>query len=145
MMICDCLRICLFVFISGTMRFSRYGLGASSPLITTPQYHLSSGVQESASFLRISFSLRLCGCGFTNRTNISHVCGSSYDSNGLCYADRNPLATWEEARDLCAADGARLCTDTEMWSNAAQGTGCAVDRYTVWTSNECADGSHIAG
>ena len=27
-----------FVFISGTMRFSRYGLGASSPLITTPQY-----------------------------------------------------------------------------------------------------------
>jgi hypothetical protein len=29
---------CLFVFISGTMRFSRYGLGASSPLITTPQY-----------------------------------------------------------------------------------------------------------
>jgi hypothetical protein len=28
----------LFVFISSTMRFSRYGLGASSPLITTPQY-----------------------------------------------------------------------------------------------------------
>jgi len=25
---------CLFVFISSTMRFSRYGLGASSPLIT---------------------------------------------------------------------------------------------------------------
>ena len=25
---------CLFVFISGTMRFSRHGLGASSPLIT---------------------------------------------------------------------------------------------------------------
>jgi hypothetical protein len=24
----------LFVFISGTMRFSRHGLGASSPLIT---------------------------------------------------------------------------------------------------------------
>jgi hypothetical protein len=29
---------CLFVFISGTMRFSRHGLGASSPLITTPQF-----------------------------------------------------------------------------------------------------------
>jgi hypothetical protein len=31
-------HVSLFVFISGTMRFSRYGLGASSPLITTPQY-----------------------------------------------------------------------------------------------------------
>jgi hypothetical protein len=30
--------VCLFVFISGTMRFSGHGLGASSPLITTPQY-----------------------------------------------------------------------------------------------------------
>jgi hypothetical protein len=30
--------VCLFVFMSSTMRSSRYGLGASSPLITTPQY-----------------------------------------------------------------------------------------------------------
>jgi hypothetical protein len=30
--------VCLFVFISSTMRFSGHGLGASSPLITTPQY-----------------------------------------------------------------------------------------------------------
>jgi hypothetical protein len=29
---------CLFVFISSTMRSSGHGLGASSPLITTPQY-----------------------------------------------------------------------------------------------------------
>jgi len=27
----DVSLVCLFVFISGTMRFSRYGLGASSP------------------------------------------------------------------------------------------------------------------
>jgi hypothetical protein len=32
---------CLFVFISGTMRSSGHGLGASSPLITTPQYLFS--------------------------------------------------------------------------------------------------------
>jgi hypothetical protein len=30
--------VCLFVFISSTMRSSGHGLGASSPLITTPQY-----------------------------------------------------------------------------------------------------------
>jgi hypothetical protein len=34
---CVACRVCLIVFISSTMRFSRYGLGASSPLITTPQ------------------------------------------------------------------------------------------------------------
>jgi len=32
--------ICLFVFISGAMRFSGYGLGASSPHTTTPECHV---------------------------------------------------------------------------------------------------------
>jgi hypothetical protein len=36
------LLVCLFVFISSTMRFSRYGLGASSPLITVALSHEKS-------------------------------------------------------------------------------------------------------
>jgi hypothetical protein len=45
-----------------------------------------------------------------------------------------PVGTYTEAVDICEAAGARLCTDTELESNCARGTGCGFDNDLVWSS-----------
>jgi len=46
-------------------------------------------------------------------------------------------ATLTESAGVCAADGARLCTQDESQDGCASGTGCAHDSDLIWTSTEC--------
>lgn len=81
----------------------------------------------------------------TKSPNATGVCGNSYGSDGTCLTNDHMEATWEEAQAACTKAGARLCTDHELWSNVPQGSGCRIDKYLVWSSTECPDGSHFAG
>eukprot|EP01047_Picozoa_sp_COSAG01_P031940 COSAG01_NODE_2289_length_7984_cov_52.534432_2_plen_2541_part_01 len=55
-----------------------------------------------------------------------------------------PQATFQQATQICKADGARLCTAMEAeagctyhLASSCQGTGSRSDRTTVWTSTPC--------
>lgn len=44
------------------------------------------------------------------------------------------------ARLLCAGVGARVCSQAQLESDAAKGSGCKLDDVRVWTSTQCAGG-----
>ena len=53
--------------------------------------------------------------------------------------------TYSGARDVCAGDGARLCTEIEVEDACTAGTGCGLDNAMIWTSTTCfpdAGGGH---
>ena len=54
------------------------------------------------------------------------------DDDGCVHAK-----TFDEAQAICAADGARLCTQAEIESNCDYGSGCNGDSSFIWTSTEC--------
>jgi len=56
---------------------------------------------------------------------------SESDSWGDCH----DAATFDEAVNICDAEGGRLCTLQEIKENCAQGTGCGFDDDKVWTSS----------
>jgi hypothetical protein len=73
------------------------------------------------------------------------------DANHLrwrqCPADNNVWAeshvptcfhskTYNEAKDICAAEGARLCTAVELEAGCASSTGCGHDSDLVWANRE---------
>jgi len=58
------------------------------------------------------------------------VCGGN---PGEC----SGLVTWAKGRDLCEAQGARLCTAGELVNNEARGCGCGYDNQLVWSSSPC--------
>ncbi len=53
------------------------------------------------------------------------------DIGGVCYA----LETLSSANNICAAVGARLCTQSELEGDCAAGTGCEFDHEFAWTSD----------
>jgi hypothetical protein len=73
------------------------------------------------------------------------VWGESLDINQIrCIHS----ATWQQAYDHCAADGARLCTAEELAADCTRGSGCQHDADMIWSLTpaaehhelECADG-----
>lgn len=46
----------------------------------------------------------------------------------------------EGATQRCTSIGARLCTEDELLTNVAQGTGCQGDTMLTWTLDRCGDG-----
>ena len=63
--------------------------------------------------------------------------GSYYDLYGeLCAHE----LTYAEAVAVCAAEGARLCTQAEFNEGCTAGTGCQHDSDMIWTSDECLHG-----
>jgi hypothetical protein len=68
--------LCLFVFISGTMRFSRHGLGASSPLITTPGDRCEVGIEPRSAKCE-TFKLPLCEHMQNSVSNGRHALGTA--------------------------------------------------------------------
>jgi arylsulfatase I/J len=80
--------------------------------------------------------------GWTVKNKSPTVCASSKPA-GKCVWGSKPYAN---ARKMCAAAGARLCTADELVSNVAQGTGCGLDKSPVWSSTVCAvGGKRLAG
>lgn len=60
------------------------------------------------------------------------VCASSIMSTG-CPGSKS----YRGAVALCAAVGARLCTNAELVGGVARNTGCNLDSRKVWSSNYC--------
>lgn len=65
------------------------------------------------------------------------VCGFSKVDNGEC-----ATGTYTEAKTICAAVGARLCTADELMADETKGTGCKGDCARVWSSTRCETGHH---
>jgi hypothetical protein len=47
--------------------------------------------------------------------------------------------TWEQARDFCVDEGARLCTEEELNQGCAKGTGCGLNKKLIWADDQCTD------
>lgn len=50
-------------------------------------------------------------------------------------------ATFEEAVQICAVNGARLCTAAEVNNNCSASTGCGHDGRSIWASDACECGT----
>ena len=46
--------------------------------------------------------------------------------------------TYAEAEEFCTSAGARLCSDDELQTNEAKGSGCDLDKARVWSSTPVA-------
>lgn len=76
--------------------------------------------------------------GWTNAASFgsSTVCGETNAMTGMCPA----FQSWDAAKALCEAAGARLCSATELEADEARDTGCDYDTQLVWSGTSCADG-----
>jgi hypothetical protein len=72
------------------------------------------------------------------------VCVSSKPAGACSRTDSH-----EQAANLCAAEGARLCSANEVFADVAKGSGCKADRTLVWVDGfatelqECSDGTTL--
>jgi hypothetical protein len=98
----------LFVFISGTMRFSRHGLGASSPLVTTPQY-------QSITFAMVHLWLQvhtkasptlLCSRGHFPRVRLDQVVHTAVSAQSFSFSLARPPHVCSNVRYHAVADTA---------------------------------------
>jgi len=64
--------------------------------------------------------------GYVQNSGCS-VWGES-EIGGTCYGDE----TLESATNICASDGARLCTEAEVEAECTRGSGCGYDARYVW-------------
>ena len=48
-----------------------------------------------------------------------------------------PKRKWGKAKQLCEAEGARLCTNDEIAAKEAASTGCKTARHMAWTADKC--------
>ena len=78
--------------------------------------------------------------------------GSSWSNDGLrdiavscCKQDGSSGArpgckkakSYDEALQICSAEGMRLCTRAEMEADKTKGKGCGFDGYSNWVSDTC--------
>jgi subtilisin family serine protease len=82
--------------------------------------------RKSCEELRWSFKV--------NSGRFFRVCGES--NVPQCFRDQ----TWEDAKSICEAQGARLCTVDELEADVTRGTGCSWDASSVWSSSPCSGG-----
>jgi len=66
----------------------------------------------------------------------SEICGESDLQLGGCSGYNN----WNDAKDICQQNGARLCTSDELLNDEARETGCNLDTELVWSGTSCASG-----
>ena len=76
-------------------------------------------------------------CAQRNLPIVGASCGASV-VGGECHSSKT--MTFFDAQDVCAVDGGRLCTQTEINNRVAHGSGCDLDSELVWTSTPCAIG-----
>ena len=90
--------------------------------------------------------------GFPSSPDTSSKCCSEVpfinaNSNDVCADSEWPgqscvsSATYQQAVDMCAAAGARLCTYEEVQAGETAGTGCGHDVRSIWTSSTCSNGN----
>ena len=72
------------------------------------------------------------------------ICGTAVnDGNDVVPITLDPVNGGVDDMDLaaaadeCAAQGARLCTRSELEGGSCCGTGCGADSRYIWTSSEC--------
>jgi hypothetical protein len=68
----------------------------------------------------------------------TEVCAKSGVTTFKCNEE---VVMYSNARNICRAAGARLCTAEEIQDNVASGTGCGLDKDSVWTQSTCNTGS----
>eukprot|EP00930_Biecheleria_cincta_P098874 TRINITY_DN9052_c0_g1_i1.p1 TRINITY_DN9052_c0_g1~~TRINITY_DN9052_c0_g1_i1.p1 ORF type:complete len:590 (+),score=67.64 TRINITY_DN9052_c0_g1_i1:63-1832(+) len=82
--------------------------------------------------------------GWTNalKWGSESVCGESDDSP---LSGCSGQVTLQEAKSICDAAGARLCTAAELQADESRGTGCSYDSVMIWssTNTECIDGQYM--
>lgn len=59
--------------------------------------------------------------------------GDNINNNNGCLGNRD----FEYARDACAADGARLCTQDEVENGCAADSACGYNDQLIWTNTSC--------
>ena len=64
------------------------------------------------------------------------LCSKSYPFSGH---NCNDGVTLLRAQEICAADGARLCTAQEIEQGAARGSGCGLDWQWIWSGTRCSN------
>ena len=63
---------------------------------------------------------------------------SKVGKKAKCFSEKDGKeVSPNKAAKVCKASGARLCSVSELESNVAKGTGCALDKTMVWTSETC--------
>lgn len=73
--------------------------------------------------------------------NYTSVCVSSLSADGTCY---DTPAGYEAAKEMCEAQGARLCSSAELLA-ADENTLCGHDERFVWTATSCGNPfNHLA-
>eukprot|EP00056_Hartaetosiga_gracilis_P011623 m.176868 g.176868 ORF g.176868 m.176868 type:complete len:3563 (-) comp13539_c0_seq1:184-10872(-) len=68
----------------------------------------------------------------------SSVCAESEGFNGVCFPE---MATYAQAERVCANEGARLCTLSEIQRNEGAYTGCNYDSTRIWALDKCGTNS----
>ena len=64
------------------------------------------------------------------------MCGESDLNLGGCHSSLD----FHAAVAVCSAAGARLCTSDEISARTTKGTGCSLDRRSIWSATECSGG-----
>ena len=106
--------------------------------IPTPMSNLQPLASSSVPSVGTLCSASSCeDLGWTNAASFgsSTVCGETKAMSGTCPRQQS----WDAAKALCQAAGARLCSASELEANEARGTGCDYDNELVWSATSCAD------
>jgi prepilin-type N-terminal cleavage/methylation domain-containing protein len=67
-------------------------------------------------------------------------CGESDRGDWQCTDN----VTWLEAKNICEAEGSRLCTVEELENDITRGTGCGFDSHMIWSTSPCDGGMFIS-
>eukprot|EP00581_Thalassiosira_minuscula_P008613 CAMPEP_0183705790 /NCGR_PEP_ID=MMETSP0737-20130205/2813_1 /TAXON_ID=385413 /ORGANISM="Thalassiosira miniscula, Strain CCMP1093" /LENGTH=287 /DNA_ID=CAMNT_0025933041 /DNA_START=194 /DNA_END=1057 /DNA_ORIENTATION=- len=113
---------------------------ASYMLACGASYASCTGISQSADSEELHH-LRCCADSNLNnawtRSDLtpdscpSGVYGASdFPDGGMCY----PAVTFHQGKNICEAEGGRLCTYNEVMSDCTLGSGCEYNYEMVWTS-----------
>jgi hypothetical protein len=83
--------------------------------------------------------------GYTQQGNCAVWAESQFSSIGEGADGCVNGADFSHAHDICQADGARLCSITELQDGCTRGTGCGHDADLIWTSTACDPTQGILG
>jgi len=114
---------------------SRQAAGVGTCMVEPDEYSVDPNVRPAGHGVQ-SWQVAVRCCWNENNGNLR--CDSEYDGTTDCYGYGK---TWEQAEEICANDGRRLCTIAELRSSNTNGgccgSGCQYDNYFVWTSEQC--------
>jgi hypothetical protein len=109
----------------------------TTPSSTLPETTaLGASTTAPISVVSSSATCAQLGWSFKGEGAAMGVCAASV-IGGSCRLNTD---TYNDAAQLCAAEGARLCTADELKANVGQGTGCSVDYNPTWSQTPCVGG-----